>query len=210
MMNHFINGFLITASLIMAIGAQNAFVLKQGLLRQHIKLIILLCWLCDFVLISIGVFGISALLSEHSYFSAGLSFVGAVFLCVYGGMSAKRAYQGGHYLTVDTQNTTPPSAAKITFTTLAFTLLNPHVYIDAVILIGGSAAHLDISGKIFFLLGSLMASGFWFISLGLGARLLLPLFRREQVWQILDALIAIIMFYLAYTLFRQALPIFNA
>ncbi len=207
-MTHFINGFLISAGLIMAIGAQNALVLKQGLLRQHVWLVVLLCWLCDVVLMTLGVFGLSALLSGSPKLSGALALAGGLFLLAYCAMSAKRAWQGGNYLTVDTENRLPPSAFKIAATTLALTLLNPHVYIDTVVLIGGSSANLDQTAKQFFLFGAISASGLWFSGLGFGSRLLLPLFRREQVWQLLDGLIALVMFYLAFGLFKQAFNVF--
>lgn len=203
-MNHLINGFLISAGLIMAIGAQNAFVLKQGLLRRHIALVVLICWLCDVALMSAGVFGVSALLSQYPNVSAALSLAGGLFLLFYGAGSAKRAYRGGNYLTVDTDTPSDTSALKTAAVTLALTLLNPHVYIDTIMLIGGSAAHLAHSGKLLFLLGALAASGIWFAGIGFGSRLLLPLFRREQVWQVLDALIAMVMFYLVFGLLQQA------
>lgn len=207
-MTHFINGFLISAGLIMAIGAQNALVLKHGLLRQHVWLVVLLCWLCDVVLMSLGVFGLSALLSGSPKLSGMLALAGGLFLSAYGIMSAKRAWQGGNYLTIDTENRLPPSALKTAATALALTLLNPHVYIDTVVLIGGSAANLDQTEKQFFLLGAISASGLWFSGLGFGSRLLLPLFRREQVWQLLDALIALVMFYLAFGLLKQGVTVF--
>lgn len=202
-MAHFINGFLISLGLIMAIGAQSALVLKQGLLRQHVGIVVALCWLCDVVLMGLGVFGMSALLADSPKLSGVLSLAGGLFLTVYGILSAKRAWIGGHYLTVDTKNTAP-SAFKVAGITLVVTLLNPHVYIDTMVLIGGSAAHLDSAGKFAFLAGALFASGFWFGGLGCGSRFLLPIFRREQVWQVLDGAIALIMFYLAFGLLQQA------
>ncbi len=207
-MSHFINGFLISAGLIMAIGAQNALVLKQGLLRQHVWPVVLLCWLCDGVLMTLGVFGLSALLSGSPKLSGILALAGGLFLLAYGTMSAKRAWQGGNYLTVNTENHLPPSVLKIAATTLALTLLNPHVYIDTIVLIGGSTAHLDQTAKPFFLAGAISASGLWFGGLGFGSRLMLPLFRREQVWQLLDGVIALVMFYLAFGLLKQTVNIF--
>lgn len=208
-MIHFINGFLISAGLIMAIGAQNALVLKQGLLRQHVALVVALCWICDVVLMTLGVFGMSALLSGSPKLSGALAFAGGLFLLAYGALSAKRALTGGNYLTIATEHTVPPSALQTAAATLALTLLNPHVYIDTVVLIGGSAANLDYPAKLAFLAGAGCASGLWFNSLGFGSRLLLPLFRREQVWQILDGVIALVMFYLAFGLLKQAFAVFS-
>lgn len=208
-MSHLLNGFLITAGLIMAIGAQNAFVLKQGLLRQHVGLVVALCWLCDLLLIFAGVFGLSALLSNRPYLSAVLALAGGLFLLFYGLNNAKRAIKGGGVLTVNPENAAP-SALKTAAATLAMTLLNPHVYLDAVVLIGGSAAHLNQHGKLMFLTGALSASAIWFCGLGFGSRLLMPLFRRESVWQILDGAIALVMLYLAYGLLNQVWTTFTA
>ncbi|WP_373699241.1 LysE/ArgO family amino acid transporter [Neisseria dentiae] len=206
-MHPFLTGLMITGGLIVAIGAQNAFVLKQGLLKQHVGLVVLLCWLCDVVLIALGVFGTAALLSGSPTASALLALAGGLFLLAYGAMNAKRAWQGGGHLAVSADKPAASSALKTATTTLALTLLNPHVYIDTVVLIGGAASPFDQAGKILFLLGSVTASALWFASIGFGARLLLPLFRRERVWQILDGLIAAMMFYLAWGLLQQALPL---
>ncbi len=206
-MHPFLTGLMITGGLIVAIGAQNAFVLKQGLLKQHVGLVVLLCWLCDVVLIALGVFGTAALLSGSPTASALLALAGGLFLLAYGAMNAKRAWQGGGHLAVSADKPAASSALKTATTTLALTLLNPHVYIDTVVLIGGAASPFDQAGKILFLLGSVTASGLCFASIGFGARLLLPLFRRERVWQILDGLIAAMMFYLAWGLLQQALPL---
>lgn len=202
-MSAFLSGFMITASLIAAIGAQNAFVLKQGLLRQHIGIVIFICWLCDLALISIGVFGVSALLAGHQTATAFMALTGGLFLLAYAWRSAKSAWQGSGILNPDTEPAAP-SALKTSTTTLALTLLNPHVYIDTVMLIGGAAAPLPPTGKWHFLAGALSASGIWFTTIGYGARLLLPLFRREHTWQVLDSLIALMMLYLAFGLLKQA------
>lgn len=203
-MNAFFNGLMISGGLIVAIGAQNAFVLKQGLLKQNVGIVVLLCWLCDVALMGAGVFGIAALLSGSARAGGLLSLAGGGFLLVYGALSLKRAIQGGGHLTVDAGNAVKTSALKTAAATLALTLLNPHVYVDAVMLIGGSAAGLAHADKIGFFIGAIVASGIWFSGIGYGTRLLLPLFRRERVWQILDGLIAAMMFYLAYGLLKSA------
>ena len=202
-MNAFLNGLMIVSGLIAAIGAQNAFVLKQGLMKQHILLVVSLCWLCDILLIGSGIFAVSALASNHPKLSSLLSLSGGIFLLYYGISNLRSAYQGGHSLNPETAGVTT-SALKTAAATLAVTLLNPHVYIDTVMLIGGSAAGLNLSHKIQFFLGAITASFIWFFSIGFGARLLLPLFRRELTWQILDLLIALMMFYLSYGLFKTA------
>ncbi|EGV38570.1 LysE/ArgO family amino acid transporter [Neisseria weaveri] len=200
-MTAFFNGLMITGGLIIAIGAQNAFVLKQGLLKQNIGIVVLLCWLCDFVLIACGTFGVSALFSQNSTASLILSASGGIFLLLYGLAGLKRAFRANNALIVAAGNKIdPPTAWKTATATLAITLLNPHVYIDTIMLIGGSAAALSFQEKWYFLSGALMTSAIWFCSIGFGARLLLPLFRRETTWQILDLIIAVMMFYLSYTL----------
>ncbi|UOO80743.1 LysE family transporter [Uruburuella testudinis] len=203
-MNAFFNGLMISGSLIIAIGAQNAFVLKQGLLKQNTGIVVLLCWLCDVVLMGCGIFGVALLLSDNTRAAAWLSLAGGVFLLVYGMLSLKRAWRGGGHMNVSAAAATPVSAYKTAATTLALTLLNPHVYVDTVMLIGGSAARFGQAGKISFFIGAIMASGIWFAGIGYGSRLLLPLFSRERVWQILDGLIAVMMFYLAYGLLKSA------
>ena len=205
-MNAFFNGLMISGGLIIAIGAQNAFVLKQGLLKQHVGVVVFLCWLCDVVLMGAGVFGVAALLSGSERAGALLSLAGGGFLLTYGLLSAKRAFKGGNHLSIGAENSAiKTSAAKTAVTALALTLLNPHVYVDTVMLIGGSAAGLDNAGKIGVFIGAVTASAIWFSGIGYGTRLLLPLFRRERVWQILDGLIALMMFYLAYGLLKSAL-----
>ena len=200
----FFSGFSLMMALIVAIGAQNAFVLRQGLLRQHIGLVVFLCWLCDCLLSSAGVFGLSRLFADHPSASRFLALAGGLFLLVYAAKSARRAWLGGGHLEASQPDAAGMSAGKAAATTLALTLLNPHVYIDTVMLIGGASANFDLTGKWQYLTGVVLASGLWFSLLGYGARLLLPLFKREQVWQLLDSLIALMMLYLAVMLLCQA------
>ena len=145
-----------------------------------------------------------ALLANSPHTAATLALAGGVFLLVYGLNSARSAWQGNKQLNALNSDESQHTAFKVILTTLALTLLNPHAYVDAVMLIGGSAASLSADGKQLFLAGSLLASALWFLTIGYGSRLLLPLFRRARTWQILDSLIAMMMLYLAYGLFRQA------
>lgn len=202
-MQAFLSGLMITGGLIMAIGAQNTFVLKQGLLKQHIGWVVGICWLCDVLLISAGVYGMGALLSNSPTAAAALALAGGVFLLVYGINSARAAWQGNKQLAVSSDTTESSTVLKIIATTLALTFLNPHAYVDTVMLIGGSAATLSNDAKLWFLMGALLASAIWFITIGYGSRLLLPLFRRPRTWQILDSVIAVMMLYLAVGLFQQ-------
>ena len=199
---------MISGSIIIAIGAQNAFVLKQGLLKQNVGIVVFLCWFCDCILMSFGVLGVGALIAESHIATMILALTGGLFLLGYGVNSAKRAWRGGGHISVNASNTNQPaSALKAATTTLMLTLLNPHVYVDTLMLIGGSAVTLSTSDKLLFLIGALLASAIWFIGIGYGARFLLPLFRRERVWQWLDGFIAMMMLYLAYGLFKQIFPL---
>lgn len=199
----FIQGMMLCGSLIIAIGAQNAYVLRQGLLHNHIGLVVVFCSLCDATLMSIGVWGLGELASLSPWILKILTTGGALFLLLYGLLATKRAWLGGGYLSLEQAQNNPTSWRRILATLAAMTLLNPHVYIDTVILIGGVATGLANEMKIWFWLGASSMSFIWFSTLGFGVRLLLPLFRCKRVWQALDALIALMMFYLAWQLTQE-------
>lgn len=199
-----IQGFFVSFGLIVAIGAQNAYVLKQGLLKQHIFWVCLVCFLCDFTLLSLGVLGLGSLISQSNLATLGLAIFGAVFLLWYGFRSFRSAYQGGANLSVD--GTRSQTTLKQTIaTTLALTLLNPHVYLDTLVLVGSIASPLTTAEKYQFLIGAVLASALWFFGLGFGARLLIPLFAKPNTWRILDAIIGVIMWAIAFSLIRYAL-----
>ncbi|HBO37591.1 MAG TPA: amino acid transporter [Pasteurellaceae bacterium] len=204
-MDTFIQGFLISGGLIVAIGAQNAYVLKQGLLKRHIFWISLTCFLCDFILISLGVLGLGYLISQSPIASVALSFVGALFLLVYGARAFKSAYVGNVSMIVEGHEKNDGSALKAVFAALAITLLNPHVYLDTVVIIGGIAGTLSLSEKWLFLFGAIFASGIWFFGLGYGARCLIPLFKRPMTWRILDVVIGIVMWLIAGSLIKYGM-----
>ncbi|PJG83105.1 LysE/ArgO family amino acid transporter [Caviibacterium pharyngocola] len=205
-MEHFLYGFWVTAGLIIAIGAQNAFVLKQGLLKQHTFWIALTCILCDLVLIGAGVFGLGTLISANPIASVALALVGALFLLVYGFRAFRSAYKGNGNLAVEkTQENN--TALKAVLLTLAITLLNPHVYLDTVVIMGGIAGTLAPMQKGLFLIGAITTSTIWFFSLAYGARLLIPLFQRPITWRILDILIGIIMWLIAGSLVSYAITL---
>ena len=209
MIDMLIKGFLVSGSLIVAIGAQNAFVLKQGLLKQHVFAVALVCWLCDFVLISLGVLGLGALLAEHTTWAALLAILGSLFLLWHGSHAARRAWLVQGQIELSHQPVAPALRTTL-LTTLAFTLLNPHVYLDTVVIIGGIAAPLSAAAKTYFLIGALLASALWFFGLAYGARLLLPWFQQARTWRILDGLIAVVMFVLAIGLFADAWRLLQA
>ncbi len=194
----FIKGLLLGGSLIIAIGAQNAYVLKQGLLKSHVFLICLVCSLSDAILIAIGTSGMGKIIEKHPNWLTAITWFGASYL-VFFGLSSFRAAMSDQTLhitsTGNTQNT-----KKILFTVLALTFLNPHVYLDTVLLIGSIASPYTEQGRLYFTMGAITASFLWFFSLGYGARLLSPLFTKPQAWKVLNILIGIIMFWIAYSL----------
>lgn len=203
-MEFFIQGFLVCGGLIIAIGAQNAFVLKQGLLKNNILPIILTCFTCDFVLISLGVLGLGSMISESQMATVALAIVGALFLTVYGARAFRSAYRGNSTLELSNDNHVQQSTWKAIATTLAITLLNPHVYLDCFAIIGGIAGTIPTDSKIFFLAGALCTSLLWFFGLGYGARLLIPFFKRSITWRILDGMIGLVMWAIAFNLAKFA------
>ncbi|MFT4246695.1 MAG: LysE/ArgO family amino acid transporter [Pseudomonas sp.] len=184
-------GFTAGAGLIVAIGAQNAFVLRQGLQRRHVGLVVATCMLGDLVLIVCGVAGIGALVRQWPGLLQALRLGGAAFLGVYAVMAACRAWRGGETLA--------PLAGgegdrrRVLLACLAFTLLNPHVYLDTMVLLGSLSTRYPGTARWAFALGACAASALWFCALGYGARLLLPVFRDRRAWRVLDALMAVFM-----------------
>ena len=189
-----LEGFGLGASLIIAIGAQNAFVLRQGLKRQHVFLSAAFCSLADLVLIAGGVFGLGALVREQAWFLTLMTWGGAAFLGWYGTKAARRAWRPG---TLEAGDEAPLPLIKVVATLAAFTFLNPHVYLDTVLLLGGLGARHPAGEQPWFVLGASLASVTWFFGLAYGARLLAPLFQKAVTWRVLDGVIAAVMFLLA-------------
>lgn len=188
------NGFLLGASLIIAIGAQNAFVLRQGLAGAHVFLICLTCALSDAVLIALGIGGLGTLIANSPQMIRAVTLGGAAFLFVYGLKAFARAfYTGGLEAAADKQ----PGLAAAMAACLAFTFLNPHVYLDTVVLIGALSASYAGSARIAFGAGAVLASFVWFFGLGYGARQLAPIFAARRAWQVLDIAIGAVMWSLA-------------
>ena len=194
----FLKGFIVTFSLIVAIGAQNAYILKLGLLKQYIGIAVSLCILFDTLLISAGVFGLGFFIQGNQLLINGIAIIGILFLCFYSFMSFRSAFKN-ESLEIDGKNKTNPLKQVITML-LVFTFLNPHTYLDTVLLIGGIGANILSDLKIYFLIGAISASATWFILLGFGARFLIPLFKKPITWKILDISIGIIMLIISYTL----------
>ena len=210
----FSHGAALCASLIVTIGAQNAFVLRQGIMRSHVGKIVLLCAVSDFILIGAGVGGASALVERYPVFVHAMLYVGLAYLAWFGVNALRRAVRPGHaVLDVDAAidrrsgNAAPvtPStqrAMPIILMTLAFTWLNPHVYLDTFLLIGTAGAREALTGRVAFALGAMAVSAVWFVGLGYGARALAPLFRRATAWRVLDGAIGSMVLLLAVTQLR--------
>jgi len=197
----FLKGFALSAGLIIAIGAQNMFVLRQGLKREHVVPIVLFCAAADATLIVAGVSGLGGVLALLPGLSLALSLGGAAFLGWYGVSALHRAAKPSA-LIVEHQTTMTLGAALAG--TAAFTFLNPHVYIDTVMLMGAVGAGLPPMERPLFMAGAALASLVWFSSLGLGARFLAPLFSRPAAWRVLDLGIGAMMLVLASSLVHAA------
>ncbi|WP_136442687.1 LysE/ArgO family amino acid transporter [Pacificoceanicola onchidii] len=187
-----IAGFALGLSLILAIGAQNAFVLRQGLRRAHVLPVVLVCAISDAALIAAGVAGFGALVEAMPGLEWSMRLFGAAFLIWYGAKTLYSAWKGGGALTAGEE---AGSLRKAVLTCLALTWLNPHVYLDTVVLLGAISAQYD--NRLAFALGAMTASFAFFFSLGYGARLLAPLFAKPRAWQILDLIIALTMWAIA-------------
>ena len=185
-------------SLIVAIGAQNAFVLRQGILRSHVLLVVAVCAVSDLVLIVLGVAGIGVLIERAPAVLDVVRWAGAVFLLVYGILAASRAIRGSQPARPGVRQGGTWLAAL--GTCLSLTWLNPHVYLDTVLLLGSLAGTHGAEGRWWFAAGAGLGSVAWFAALGAGARFLGPLFQRRNAWRVLDAGIALVMITLAVML----------
>lgn len=189
-------GFLACFTLIAAIGAQNAFVLRQGIQREHVLPVVALCTVSDIVLIAAGIAGFGALIGAHPRALNVVKFGGAAFLIGYGLLAARRAWRP---VALIPSGATPVRLAEVLVTCAAFTFLNPHVYLDTVVLLGALAnEHSD--QRWLFGLGAVTASAVWFATLGFGAGRLRGLFTNPGSWRILDGLIAVMMVVLGISL----------
>ena len=196
-MNGFFAGFSLSLSLILAIGSQNAFVLRQGLKKEYIFIVCLICAASDAILISFGVSSFSMIISKASWIEPFARYAGALFLFVYGAMSFWSSYNSNESLLPSEKTDT--SLSVIIATTLAFTWLNPHVYLDTVVLMGSISTQYA-GQNLEFTFGAVLASFLFFFSLGYGARVLTPIFNNPKAWKILDFLIGCIMWAIAFSL----------
>jgi L-lysine exporter family protein LysE/ArgO len=190
------SGFLASLSLIIAIGAQNAFVIKQGLLRSHVTLVVVFCSLADAFFIVLGIGGLGTLVQSQPQILEYIRWFGVAYLTWFG-IKSVRAALSTQALTVETTN--EKSATKVLLSLFTFTFLNPHVYLDTVILLG-SIANQFSTHRWYFALGASIASALWFTTIGYGARAASKYMTRPMFWKVLDSVIALIMFSIAISL----------
>tara|TARA_Y100000748_G_C15353078_1_gene432660 strand:+ start:113 stop:724 length:612 start_codon:yes stop_codon:yes gene_type:complete len=194
-------GALISLSLIVAIGAQNAFVIRQGLSDRHVFLVCTICAFSDATLISLGVFGFGEIISNSENLSELIRWFAISFLIIYSIMRFKAAYDGNS-LNIDEEKGLV-SAKKTAIITLGFTWLNPHVYLDTTVLLGTASLQFQGDEKIAFAIGAMASSFLFFYSLGFGARRLAPLLKTEKVWKIIDVIIGIVMIWIAWSIYTN-------
>lgn len=194
-----LSGFLLGLSLIVAIGAQNAFILRQGLLRRHVFVLCLICAVSDALLIAAGVAGLGTLVAGSPRLIVVVTIGGALFLFAYAALAFGRAWrpQALHAAREGAGDLKAAVAAC-----LAFTFLNPHVYLDTVVLLGSLSSQFEGRARFAFGAGACVASFAWFFGLGYGARLLQPVFARPAAWRVLDTLIGLVMCAIAIALLR--------
>ncbi len=192
-------GFAMGAGLIIAIGAQNAFVLKQGIKGEHRSAIAWICALSDAFLITAGIAGMGYVFSSHPVITKTVSIAGAFYLGWFSFSSFRSAVKSEQMEISEEQNDSL-SLKNAVLTTLALTYLNPHVYIDTVVMLGGFGAARPAGIRPFFGLGAVSASFLWFFSLAYSGKILAPLFRKKTAWRILDTIIGFVMLYIAFKL----------
>jgi L-lysine exporter family protein LysE/ArgO len=196
-LNAALSGFLLGASLIIAIGAQNAFILRQGLMRRYVFVLSLICALSDAVLIALGVGGLGTLIAQAPVLIDVVTAGGALFLAAYAVIAFRRALPPEAMKLADGEGQSLKAAIA---TCLAFTFLNPHVYLDTVVLLGSLSAAFKGTARLAYGGGAALASFVWFFGLGYGARLLGPLFARPAAWRLLDVVIGLVMAALSLSL----------
>ena len=200
----YMQGFGTGAGLIVAIGSQNAFVLTQSIKKNHHLKICLVCALCDAVLITFGVLGVGDLVASNPMLLKPAAWGGAVFLTWYGIGSFRSAIKGGK---LETEEGTVSGLRSILLLTLAMTLLNPHVYLDTVVMLGSMSGQYSGDGRYFFGFGAITASFIWFYTLGFGGRALAPLFKKPVTWRVLDSFVGVTMWAIAFSMAHKAMSI---
>lgn len=188
-------GALISLSLIVAIGAQNAFVIRQGLSNRHVFLVCTICAFSDAALISLGVFGFGEFLSKSGNIAEIIEWMAISFLIIYSVLRFRAAWKGNTLEIDDSDNAF--SAKKTAMITMGFTWLNPHVYLDTTVLLGTASLQFQGDEKIAFAIGAMSSSFLFFYSLGFGARRLAPLLKTEKTWKFIDFSIGLVMIWIA-------------
>lgn len=192
-----LEGFFLSAALIVAIGAQNAFVIRQGAAGQHVLAVAMTCTLCDVFLISAGALGLGGLVASSRLLRTSLVIVGVCFLCWYGISSWRRAIRGGKNSLLNPSKEGSVKLGKIILLGLGFSLLNPHALLDTVVLIGGLASQYEeIAGRVAFAFGASALSIVWFFTLAYGSRLMRGWLLKPQVMRVFDGVVGSIMFWL--------------
>ena len=188
-------GALISLSLIVAIGAQNAFVIRQGLSNRHVFLVCTICAFSDATLISLGVFGFGEFLAKSGNIAEIIEWMAISFLIIYSILRFRAAWKGNTLEIDDSDNAF--SAKKTAMITMGFTWLNPHVYLDTTVLLGTASLQFQGDEKIAFAIGAMSSSFLFFYSLGFGARRLAPLLKTEKAWKFIDFSIGLVMIWIA-------------
>jgi L-lysine exporter family protein LysE/ArgO len=196
-------GFILGAGMIIPLGTQNSYVLSQGIKQQHHLLAATICMLCDVLLIGLGIFGGGKLIASNEYLMLTIGWGGVLFLSVYALLSFKQVYQNSYRLSTQAIGTS--NRNKIIGSTLAVTLLNPHVYLDTVMILGSVGGAFVGNEKLSFAIGTMLASIIWFYSLALGAAKLAPWLGAPKVQRSIDALVGIIMLVVAYSVLASLL-----
>lgn len=193
----FMKGGSIGLGLIMGIGPQNAFILKQGILRNHVHTCVILCILFDSLMIYLGVSKLGYYITCNPYLLEIARWGGAAFLGYYGFKSLKAVFKMSSSSMAETADIYRPSLKEVILTLFTVSFLNPYMYIDTVVLLGTIGAQFDDMERPFFALGAVLSSAIWFCALGYGARLLSPLFKKPMAWKILELLTCLIMWTIA-------------
>ncbi|WP_136515408.1 LysE/ArgO family amino acid transporter [Geomonas edaphica] len=197
-----LSGFGLGAGLIIAIGSQNAFVLRQGLKRQYVFTVCTICFLCDSLLISLGAGGFSSVVAASPLFMKLTLWGGVLFLFAYGLRAFAAALRPG-LLEAEDGTASEVPLRQVVLMTVSFSLLNPHAFLDTVLLLGSLAGQYPGLSRLAFALGAMAASLTWFYGIGYGARLIAPFFRKPQAWRMLDIMVGCTMWVIA---FRLAFP----
>ncbi|MGI4776331.1 MAG: LysE/ArgO family amino acid transporter [Janthinobacterium lividum] len=199
MITPFVKGFLTTASLIGGIGIQNVFILKQGLIKSHVLPVILACWMIDVLLITIGVNGVGKLILAIPNFLYVTRYGGAAFLFCYGARAFYSSYKNDEGIAINSLDKKRPLIPTMMIL-LGVSFLNPHTYLDTMVLIGSVGAHLSGPARVLFIGGATSASLFWFIILCYGARYLAPYFQKNNTWRIFNFFVGCMMWTIAISL----------